>query len=119
LTRAPSPFAEAPSPFAGTSSPATATSDLAAILYERGTFRVDEAVTLILQACEGLAEAHAAGIVHRDIKPANLFLTKANDGSQCLKIVDFGVAKVGGGKLDLTGATMMLGSPLYMPPEVM
>jgi len=69
--------------------------------------------------CEAVAEAHAAGIVHRDIKPANLFLTKGVDGSPCVKLVDFGVAKFAEGGLDLTGAMQTLGSPLYMPPESM
>jgi serine/threonine-protein kinase len=93
--------------------------DLAAMLRERGPFGVTEAVTLILQACDALAEAHAVGIVHRDVKPANLFLTTSTDGSPCLKLVDFGVAKLRDGGLDLTGSVASLGSPLYMAPEVM
>jgi serine/threonine-protein kinase len=68
--------------------------DVAATLYQRGVMEVGEAVGLILQACDALAEAHALGIVHRDIKPANLFLTRSTDGSTCLKLVDFGVAKI-------------------------
>jgi len=91
--------------------------DLAAVLYERGPLPVEEAVSYISQVCEAVAEAHAAGIVHRDIKPANLFLTKAVDGSPCVKLVDFGVAKLAESGLDLTGTLQALGSPLYMPPE--
>jgi serine/threonine-protein kinase len=94
--------------------------DLAAVLAERGPFSVEEAVTYVLQVCEAVAEAHAAGIVHRDIKPANLFLTKGADGSPCVKLTDFGVAKAGdAGALGLTGTVQALGSPLYMSPEQM
>src|SRR5688500_4672543 len=50
--------------------------DLAALLARRGRLPVGEAVGYILQALEGLAEAHGRGIVHRDIKPSNLFLAR-------------------------------------------
>jgi hypothetical protein len=71
-----------------------------------------------LQACEGLAEAHAAGMVHRDVKPANLFITTAPDGASCVKVLDFGVAKVAD-EVGLTGNLQALGTPLYMSPEQM
>ncbi len=80
---------------------------------------MEDAVSYISQVCEAVAEAHAAGIVHRDIKPANLFLTRGPDGSPCVKLVDFGVAKFADGGLALTGTMQTLGSPLYMPPESM
>ena len=82
------------------------------------------ALRIVGQACLGLTKAHETGIVHRDIKPANLFLSRANDGSVTVKIVDFGVAKmlpiwsrrdVPPEVLTRTGA--VLGSPLYMAPE--
>jgi serine/threonine-protein kinase len=91
--------------------------DLAAVLEQRGGLPIDEAVALILQACEAIAEAHAEGIVHRDIKPANLFLTRNRDGSTKLKVVDFGIAKYEKSSLSLTGTAEILGSPLYMSPE--
>jgi serine/threonine-protein kinase len=82
-----------------------------------------EACNLALQAAEGLAAAHAMGVVHRDIKPANLFLKVGPDGSEVLKIVDFGISKI----LDpdspaaphLTRTQTSIGSPLYMSPEQM
>jgi serine/threonine-protein kinase len=92
--------------------------DLAAVLEARGPLPVSDAVEYVVQACEALAEAHAAGIVHRDIKPANLFLTTGIGGVPCVKVLDFGVSKMTGGSgLALTGEAHALGSPLYMSPE--
>jgi eukaryotic-like serine/threonine-protein kinase len=76
------------------------------------------AVGYIVQACVGLAEAHAAGIIHRDLKPANLFVTRRPDGTPLLKVLDFGIAKA----LTDTGANLThtqgaMGSPGYMSPE--
>jgi serine/threonine protein kinase len=98
--------------------------DLAALLAERGPLPLQEAVGYILQACEGIAEAHAAGIVHRDLKPSNFFLCERGGGRQVVKVLDFGVSKVAGGsatqpELSLTGSAAFLGSPLYMSPEQM
>ena len=93
-------------------------SDLAEHLEKRGALPIEEAVDHVLQACEALAEAHAIGIVHRDIKPANLFVTTRNDGSSCLKVLDFGISKfTGNDRHDLTRTQGMIGSPLYMSPE--
>ena len=61
--------------------------DLSAVVRERGPLPVMDAADYVMQACEGLAEAHRAGIVHRDLKPANLFLTKATDGSPLVKVL--------------------------------
>jgi serine/threonine-protein kinase len=73
----------------------------------------------VIQACAGLAVAHAAGVVHRDIKPGNLFLTKRPSGEPLVVIVDFGISKVLASEeeLSLTLSQTTLGSPLYMSPE--
>lgn len=76
-------------------------------------------VDLILQACEGLAEAHSHGIVHRDIKPSNLFIVTQVDGAPHVKVLDFGVSKVPLDDLNLTGTNSWMGTPAYMSPEQM
>ena len=96
--------------------------DLKKLVKERGPIRSEGVVKLGLQACEGLAAAHASGIIHRDIKPANLFLSLAADNTVTLKICDFGIAKRTARDLDESGASLtqtggMLGTPIYTPPE--
>lgn len=90
--------------------------DLASVLERSGPMPVEQAASYVMQACSALAEAHALGVVHRDIKPSNLFLARRADGSQRIKVVDFGIAKeLVGGALTATGSAM--GTPLYMSPE--
>ncbi|MEP7120990.1 MAG: protein kinase [Byssovorax sp.] len=96
--------------------------DLDQLLRKEGTPPLDVALDYVLQACEAIAEAHTLGIVHRDLKPANLFLTRRNDGSPLIKVLDFGISKLLGefrGPTDrsLTRADDVLGSPQYMAPE--
>ncbi len=91
--------------------------DLAAVLKARGSLPVEEAISLILQACDAVAEAHSMGIVHRDLKPANLFVALDSTFCPCMKVLDFGVSKLGDAHLGLTQTGQMLGSPLYMSPE--
>jgi serine/threonine-protein kinase len=96
--------------------------DLARELTERGPLPAAEVASYVLQACEALAEAHAAGIVHRDIKPENLFLAERADGSRSVKVLDFGISKSMSKSvtdLGLTGTASFMGSPLYMSPEQM
>jgi serine/threonine-protein kinase len=101
--------------------------DLGVVLRAKGTIPMEVAVGYVLQACEALADAHAAGVIHRDLKPGNLFLTRKNDGTPVLKIIDFGISKVGVtgdglppiGNGEMTETAMMMGSPLYMAPEQM
>jgi len=98
-------------------------SDLGQVLTRDGPMAVELAVALMLQVCEAVAEAHAAGIVHRDLKPENLFLTRTVGGSPKMKVLDFGVSKstslTKDGKGALTRTRAILGSPLYMAPEQM
>jgi eukaryotic-like serine/threonine-protein kinase len=92
--------------------------DLAALLERSGPLPIERVISWMLEACEALAEAHAAGIVHRDIKPANLFLARGVGDRSLIKVLDFGIAKLlnaGSGALTATNAAV--GSPLYMAPE--
>ena len=68
--------------------------DLAMILQERGPLPITFALEYVLQACDAVAAAHAAGIIHRDLKPGNLFLTTLSDRSEVVKVIDFGISKV-------------------------
>lgn len=101
--------------------------DLGAALWERGAFPVPQAIDYLLQACDGLAEAHSLGIVHRDLKPGNLFLANTPEGV-VLKVLDFGISKEVSSPLrsttrisrtSLTSAGDPVGSPYYMAPEQM
>ncbi len=98
--------------------------DLASTLVKGGALSPRAAVELVLQACEGLNEAHALGIVHRDLKPENLFLANTPEGV-VLKILDFGVSKDVGTAFEaspraaVTNAGFAVGSPHYMAPEQM
>jgi serine/threonine protein kinase len=72
---------------------------------------LEQQVEIMMRVSEGLAFAHARGIVHRDVKPANLFVT--TDGQ--VKILDFGVARIASSKLTRSG--LLVGTPDYMSPE--
>jgi serine/threonine-protein kinase len=96
--------------------------DVFSELAARGPLPIQEAIDLVLQACEGLAEAHSLGFVHRDLKPENLFLAVQPDRSLVLKILDFGITKQMHGsphRRRMTLAACPIGSPQYMPPEQM
>lgn len=90
--------------------------DLSAILRRRGPLPAEEVADTLIQACAGLAAAHASGLVHRDLKPANLFRARQPDGTTQVKVLDFGIAKFLGGTR-LTAEFTVLGSPRYMSPE--
>jgi len=87
------------------------------ILARRTKLPVAEAVNCVLQACAGVSQAHARGIIHRDLKPANLFMDESHNARPCLKVLDFGVAKLRFEALQLTRTDQILGTPLYMSPE--
>ena len=99
--------------------------DLEQVVGDPGPMAVETAVDLAIQACEGLAEVHAAGIVHRDLKPANLFLTRKRNGSIRMKLLDFGISKFAAGapivgrESPQTSTKSLMGSPVYMAPEQM
>jgi len=75
--------------------------------------QVPEALRIFRAVAEGIAHAHANGIVHRDIKPDNILL--GEDGS--VKLVDFGLARVVEGDTTLSHTGTVFGSPNFMSPE--
>ncbi|MBI4547042.1 MAG: protein kinase, partial [Ignavibacteriae bacterium] len=79
---------------------------------ERGRLDVSDAIDIALQVCQGLMKAHEKRIVHRDIKPANIIITK----DRVVKILDFGLAKLGGQSM-LTKSGTTMGTGAYMSPE--
>jgi serine/threonine-protein kinase len=96
--------------------------DLEHAIQARGKLPTLEAVEHVIEACEGLAAAHALGVIHRDIKPGNLFLS-SHGGRQQIKVLDFGISKAGISgtfediDLALAQTTQIMGSPHYMSPE--
>ncbi len=93
-------------------------SDLDRIVRKEGPLEPERAVEYALQICEGLAEAHALGIVHRDVKPANMFVAKTPRGGEIIKILDFGISKAPeGNDPTITLGERVLGSPAFMSPE--
>jgi serine/threonine-protein kinase len=98
--------------------------DLGRQLLARGPMDLSRAADFAMQLCEALAHAHALSIVHRDVKPSNLFITQRPDGRECLKVIDFGIAKQSifeetSAGLILTRTAQVIGSPRYMAPEQM
>src|SRR6185437_11414867 len=65
---------------------------LAQLVRVHGPQPAARVVHMLVQACASLAEAHDAGLLHRDIKPANLFLSRAADEVDIVKLLDFGIA---------------------------
>jgi eukaryotic-like serine/threonine-protein kinase len=91
------------------------------LLRRRGVLPPAEALGYLRQIARALDKAHGMGIVHRDIKPENLFLTRREDGTECVKLLDFGIAKLGHssgeGAASKTATGEIFGTPLYMSPE--
>jgi eukaryotic-like serine/threonine-protein kinase len=90
--------------------------DLGELLAHTTRLAPAEVMVLLHQASGALDRTHALGIVHRDLKPENLFVTRRDDGTPRLRILDFGIAKL------LTHSTRwrttgVIGTPLYMSPE--
>jgi serine/threonine protein kinase len=93
---------------------------LADVLKHRELLPIASVVDYALQACDGLIEAHARGVVHRDLKPANLFLARSPTGPSRIKLLDFGISKLLAGENpteEFTPTGVVFGSPRYMSPE--
>ena len=86
---------------------------VAALLKQKPTLLLMRKLQMMDQVCAGLHYAHRMGIVHRDIKPANLMI----DDEGTMKILDFGIARMGASKITHTG--VVIGTLNYMSPEQM
>ncbi len=91
---------------------------LTSIIEQQGALPPKRAAEIVRQASEALAVAHDMAIVHRDLKPDNIMLAKNRDGSDCVKVVDFGIAKAAGNDAQkVTRTGLVVGTPEYMSPE--
>jgi len=90
--------------------------DLEGVTGDRPAAPAD-VVCWLRQVARALVKAHEIGIVHRDLKPENIFLTRREDGSPLVKLLDFGIAKMTAEGTALTQSNSFLGTPGYMAPE--
>jgi eukaryotic-like serine/threonine-protein kinase len=97
--------------------------DMEQYLAREGTIGPHAAIAIGVQAARGLSKLHAAGVIHRDLKPANIFLARREDGTTCIKLLDFGISKLEESAITssvpdgITAPGVMLGTPQYMAPE--
>jgi diguanylate cyclase (GGDEF)-like protein len=91
-------------------------------LKRTGPLPFERAVQLMTAVCAAIHTAHGEGIIHRDLKPENIMLARMRDGSETVKVVDFGVAELhesatATALTKLTEYGLMVGTPHYMSPE--
>jgi tetratricopeptide (TPR) repeat protein len=86
-------------------------SDLRSLLDRHEPMTLAQKLDYAIQICRGLAYSHSMDIIHRDIKPANIRIL----GNGKVKVMDFGIARLGSSNLTSTGA--VIGTPFYMSPE--
>lgn len=83
---------------------------------------IGKSLAIACEVLKSLSEAHSLGIIHRDLKPENVFLVRNPDGSESVKVLDFGIAKLtkDAPQFDPTALTLQgraMGTPNYMSPE--
>ena len=91
---------------------------LTSLIEKNGTLAAPRAASIIHQAADALSVAHDYGIVHRDLKPDNIMISRNRDGSDLVKVVDFGIAKASSSDAQkVTKTGLVVGTPEYMSPE--
>jgi serine/threonine protein kinase len=91
---------------------------LTSIVEKAGALPPLRAADIAKQTADGLAVAHDMGIVHRDLKPDNIMIAKNRNGTDLVKVVDFGIAKAAGSENQkVTKTGLVVGTPEYMSPE--
>jgi serine/threonine-protein kinase len=88
------------------------------LIEKGGSLPPSRAASIVHQTADALQVAHDAGIVHRDLKPDNIMVAKNRDGTDLVKVVDFGIAKASSSDAQkVTKTGMVVGTPEYMSPE--
>ncbi len=90
---------------------------LTKLIKQGGSVPMADAIRIIRQIAAALGAAHQVGVVHRDLKPDNVMLITRGGDPYFVKVLDFGIAKVGGAASKLTKTGMVFGTPHYMAPE--
>ncbi len=92
---------------------------LAAMLRRERSLSPGLSCWIASQIMAGLGAAHAQGVVHRDLKPGNIFVARQSDGTHKVKILDFGISKLGNDThtLNVTAEGALVGTPNFMAPE--
>ena len=93
--------------------------ELRDILREEPVLPFQRLLKILYQVSRALDAAHSKGVIHRDLKPENIFMIDRSDQKDVVKILDFGISKIKGGKggTNLTQTGMVIGTPHYMAPE--
>jgi len=88
------------------------------VVEQAGVLPPSRAASIVHQTADALQVAHDAGIVHRDLKPDNIMVARNRDGSDLVKVVDFGIAKASSSDAQkVTKTGLVVGTPEYMSPE--
>ena len=90
------------------------------LIRARAPLPLPEAFALLGEVLDALSAAHAAGVIHRDLKPGNIFVARQSNGTEYIKVLDFGLAKrsiTPEGTAPQTRSDVIVGTPQYMAPE--